>query len=212
MLSLSCVWIVVTPWTAARQAPLSKGILPAGIPEWVAISFSRGSSQPRDPTQVSCTAGRFFTTEPPGKPKHSYLMVEIIIWDAIFTLFNFYQYSLARSVFIPIPKKGNTKECSNYCTIALISHTSKIMLKILQARLQQYMNHELPDVQARFSKGRGTRDQIASIHWIIEKVREFQKNIYCFIDYAKAFDCVDHNKLWKILKEMGVPDHLTCLL
>ena len=87
------------------------------------------------------------------------------------------------------------------------------MLKILQARLQQYVSHELPDVQAAFRKGRGTRDQIANIHWIIEKAREFQKNIhFCFIDYAKAFDCVDHNKLWKILKEMGIPDHLTCLL
>ena len=87
------------------------------------------------------------------------------------------------------------------------------MLKILQARLQQYMNYELPDVQAGFRKGRGTRDQIANIHWIIEKGREFQENIYfCFIDYFKAFDCVDHNKLWKILKEMGIPDHLTCLL
>ena len=87
------------------------------------------------------------------------------------------------------------------------------MLKILQARLQQYVNAELPDVQAGFRKGRGIRDQIANIHWIIEKAREFQKNIYvCFIDYAKAFDCVDHNKLWKILKEMGIPDHLTCLL
>ena len=116
-------------------------------------------------------------------------------------------------VFIPIPKKGNAKECSNYLTIALISHASKVMLKILQARLQQYVNHELPDVQAGFRKGRGTRDQIANIPWIMEKAREFQKNIYfCFIDYAKAFDCVDHNKLWKILKEMGIPDHLTCLL
>ena len=87
------------------------------------------------------------------------------------------------------------------------------MLKILQARLQQYMNHEIPDVQAGFRKGRGTRDQIANIRWIMEKAREFQKNIYfCFLDYAKAFDCVDHNKLWKILKEMGMPDHLTCLL
>ena len=87
------------------------------------------------------------------------------------------------------------------------------MLKILQARLQQYMNHELPDVQAGFRKGRGTRDQIAKIHWIIKKVREFQKSIhFCFIDYAKAFDSVDHNKLWNILKEMGIPDHLTCLL
>uniref|UniRef100_A0A4W2HLX5 RNA-directed DNA polymerase n=1 Tax=Bos indicus x Bos taurus TaxID=30522 RepID=A0A4W2HLX5_BOBOX len=118
-----------------------------------------------------------------------------------------------RSVFVPIPKKGNAKECSNYRTIALISHASKVMLKILQARLQQYVNHELPDVQAGFRKGRGTRDQIANICWIMEKAREFQKNIYfCFIDYAKAFDCVDHNKLWTILKEMGIPDHLTCLL
>ena len=105
-----------------------------------------------------------------------------------------------RAVFIPIPKKGNAKECSNYLTIALISHASKVMLKILQARLQQYVNHELPDVQAGFRKGRATRDQIANIQWIIRKAREFQKNIYfCFIDYAKAFDCVDHNKLWKIL-------------
>ena len=104
-------------------------------------------------------------------------------------------------------------ECSNCLTIALISHASKIMLKILQARLQQYVNCELPRVQAAFRKGRGTRDQIANIHWIMEKAREFQKNIYfCFIDYAKAFDCVDHNKLWEILKEMGIPDHLTCLL
>ena len=96
----------------------------------------------------------------------------------------------------PIPKKGNAKECSNYHTIALISHASKVMLKILQARLQQYVNCELPVVQAGFRKGRGTRYQIANIRWIIEKSREFQKNIYfCFIDYAKAFDCVDHNKL-----------------
>ena len=118
-----------------------------------------------------------------------------------------------RSVFIPSPKKGNAKECSNYCTIALISHASKVMLKILQARLQQYVNHELPDIQAGFRKGRGTRDQIANILWITEKAREFQKNIYfCFIDYAKTFDFVNHNKLWKILQEMGIPDHLTCLL
>ena len=100
-----------------------------------------------------------------------------------------------------------------YRTIAFISHDSKVMLKILQAWLQQYVNHELPDVQAGFRKGRGTRDQIANIRWITEKAREFQKNIYfCFIDYANAFDCVDHNKLWKILKEMGIPDHLSCLL
>ena len=109
-----------------------------------------------------------------------------------------------RSVFIPIPKKGNAKECSNYRTIALISHASKVMLKILQARLQQYVNCELPDVQAG-----GPRHQIANIRWIIDKGRKFQKKIcFCFIDYAKAFDCVDHNKLWKILQEMGIPDHL----
>ena len=97
--------------------------------------------------------------------------------------------------------------------VELISHASKVMLKILQARLQQYVNRELPDVQAGFRKGRGTRDQIANIRWIMEKAREFQKNIYfCFIDYAKTFDCVDHNKRWKILNEMGKPDHLTCLL
>ena len=118
-----------------------------------------------------------------------------------------------RSVFIPIPKKGSAKECSNYHTIALISHTSKVMLKILQARLQQYVNHELPDVQAGFRKGRGTRDQTTNICWVMEKAKEFQKNIYfCFTDYAKAFDCVDHNKLCKTLKEMGMSDHLTCLL
>ena len=97
--------------------------------------------------------------------------------------------------------------------IALISHANKVMLKILQARLRQYMNRELPDVQAGFRKGRGTRDPIANIRWIMKKAREFQKNIYfCFIDYAKAFDCVIHNKRWKILQEMGIPDHLTCLL
>ena len=101
-----------------------------------------------------------------------------------------------RSIFIPIPKKGNAKACSNYHTIALISHDSKVTLKILQARLQQCVNRELPDVQAGFRKGRGTRDQIVNIRWIIERARGFQKSIYfCFIDYAKAFDCVDHNKL-----------------
>ena len=115
--------------------------------------------------------------------------------------------------FHSISKKGNAKECSNYCTVSLISHASKIMLKILQARLQQYMNQELPDVQAGFRKCRGTSDQIANICWIMEKAREFQKNIYfCFTDYAKAFDSVDRNKLWKILKDVGIPDHLTCLL
>ena len=108
---------------------------------------------------------------------------------------------------------SNPKECSNYHTIALISHTSRVMLKIPQARLQQYMNSEIPDDQAEYMKGTGIRDQTANIRWIIKKAREFQKNIYfCFIDYAKAFDCVDNNKLWDILKEMGIPDHLTCLL
>ena len=103
---------------------------------------------------------------------------------------------LEKIVFIPNPKKGNAKECSNYHTIALISHTSKVMLKILQTRLQQYVNHELPDAPAGFRKGRGTRDQIANIHWIIKKAREFQKNIYfCFIDCTKSFDCVDYNEL-----------------
>ena len=111
---------------------------------------------------------------------------------------------------IPIPRKGNAKECSNYHTIALIPHASKVMFKILQARLRQYVSHKFPDVQADFRKGRGTRHQIANICWIMEKAREFQKNIYfCFNDYAKAFDCVDHNKLWKILKEMAIPDLLS---
>ena len=108
-----------------------------------------------------------------------------------------------RSVFIPVPKKGSAKECSNYRTIGLISHTCKVMLKILQARLQQYVNRELPDVQAGFRKGRGTRDQIANIRWIIKKTKEFQKNFYfCFIDYAKAFDCVDP-QLWITIPNCG---------
>ena len=115
--------------------------------------------------------------------------------------------------FHPIPNKGNAKEHSNYHTIAFTSHPRKVMFKILQVRLQQHINHEVPDVQAGFRKGRGTRDQIANNHWIIKKAREFQKNIdFCFIDYVKAFDHVEHNKLWKILQEMGIPDHLTCLL
>ena len=111
------------------------------------------------------------------------------------------------------PKERQCQRMLKLSHKALISHTSKVVLKILQARLQRYVNRELPDVHDDFRKGRGTRDQIANICWIIEKAREFQKNIYfCFIDYAKAFDCVDHNKLWKILKEMGIPDHLICLL
>ena len=117
------------------------------------------------------------------------------------------------SVFILIPKKGNAQGCSNYCKISLISYAGKVIIKVLQARLQQYVNHELLDVQAGFRKGIGTRDQIANICWIIEKPREFQKNIhFCFIDYVKAFDCMNHNKLWKILKEMGIPGHLIYLL
>ena len=120
---------------------------------------------------------------------------------------------LESSVLIPIPKTGNAKEYSNYHTITLISHASRVMTKILQARLQQYMNWEIPDVQGRFRKGRGTRDQIANIHWITKKARKLQKNIYfCFIDYTKVFDCVDHYKLWKFLKEMGIPDQPTCFL
>ena len=111
------------------------------------------------------------------------------------------------------PKESQCKECSNYCTIALISHSSKVMLNTLQAILQQSVNQEIPDVQAGYRKGRGTRDQIANICWIIEKAREFQKNIYlCFIEYTKAFDCVAHNKLGKILQKMGMLDHLICLL
>ena len=126
---------------------------------------------------------------------------------------------LEKGSFIPIPKQGNAKECLNYCIIALISHAGKVMLKILQARLQQYMNRELPDVQAGFidletKKGKRTRDQIVNIYLMVtEKARGFQKNIYfCFTDYTKAFDCVDQNKLWKILQEMGIPGNPTCLL
>ena len=120
---------------------------------------------------------------------------------------------LEKVSFTPIPKKGNAKECSNQCTISLISNANEVMLKILQDRLQQYVKHELPDVQAGFRKGRETRDQIANITGSSKKQGSSRRNIYfCFIDYAKAFDCVDHNKLWKILKGIGIPDHLTCLL
>ena len=123
-------------------------------------------------------------------------------------------FTFIKKLFSPFPLSAImvvSSACSNYNTIALISHASKVMLKILQARLQQYMNWEITDVQDRFRKGRGTRDQIANIHWIIEKEREFQKNFFNFIDYTEAFDCVDHSKL-KILQEMGISDHLTCLL
>ena len=118
-----------------------------------------------------------------------------------------------RSIFISIPMKDSAKECSNYWTIVLISHASKVLIEMLHARLQQDVNRELPDVQAGFWISRGIRDQNVNTGWITEKARKFQKNIYfCFIDCSTAFDCVDHNKLWKILKEMGIPDHRTCLL
>ena len=117
------------------------------------------------------------------------------------------------SIFIPILKKGHAKECSNYHTVALVSHASEGMLKILQASLQQYMNREFPDVHTGFRKERRTRDQNANIHWINKEEREFQKNIYfCIIDYSKALDCVGHDKLWKILEVMEIPDYITCLL
>ena len=116
---------------------------------------------------------------------------------------------LERPVFIPVLQKGNAKECLNFCTIVLISHASKVILKILHTWLQHYLNQEHPDVQAGLRKGRRTRDQDANTHWILEKAREFQKNIYfCFIDFAKAFDCMDHKNLWKIVKDIGTPDHL----
>ena len=209
------------------------GISQTRILEWVAISFSRGSSWSTNQACVSCIAGEFFTAEPPRKPTilefndgdgggMTVELFQILKDDAVKELHSICQQiwktqqwprDWKGSVFIPIPKKGNAKECSDDGIVALISRASKVMLKILQAKLQQYVNCELSDVQAGFRKGRGTRDQIANIHWIIKKVREFQKNIYfCFIDYAKAFDCVDHNKLWKILQEMGIPDHMTCLL
>ena len=165
-------------------------IFQARILEWVAISFSRGSSPPRDRTWVSCTAGRFFTNWATREAK-------------IHTKPQHRPQDRERSVFIAISKKGNAKEYSNYPTTALISQASKVRLKILQARLQQYVNWKLPNVQAGFRKGRGTRDPIESICWIIEKARESQKNIYfSFIDYTKSTECMNHNKRWKILKEM----------
>ena len=165
---------------------------------------------------------KLFTCEIGAIKTHFQILFQILKDDAVNVLHSICQQlwktqqwpqDSKRSVFISVPEKGNAKECSDYCTIALISHPSNVMLKILQARLQQYTNHELPDVQAGFRKGRGNRDQIANICFITKKARGFQKNIYfCFIDYAKAFDCVDLNKLWKILQEMGISDHLTCLL
>ena len=172
--------------------------------------------------EVKWTLGSITTNTASGGDGIPVELFQILKDDAVKVLYSLCQQiwkiqqqpqDCKRSVFISIAKRGNAKVCSNYCTVALISHASKVMLKILQVRLQQYMNLELPDVQASFRKGRGTRDQIANTCWIIEKAREFQENIYfCFIDYTKAFDCVDHNKLWEILQEMRVSDDLTCLL
>ena len=172
--------------------------------------------------EVKWALGSITTNKARGGDGISAELFQIVKDDAFKVLHSIYQeiwktqqwlQGWERSVFIPIPKKSNAKECSNYRTKALMSHTSKVMFKILQARLQQYVNLELPDVQAGFRKGRGTRDQIAKICWFTEKAKEFQRSIYlCFIEYAKAFDLMDHSKLWKILKEMGIPDLLTCLL
>ena len=159
--------------------------------------------------EVKWALGRVTTNKASGDDGIPVELFQILKGDAVKVLHSMCQkiwktqqwpQDWKRSVFIPIPKKGNAKECSNYHTIAFISHASKVMLKIFQPRLQQYVNHELPDVHAGFRKGRGTKYKIANIRWIMEKAREFQKKIYfCFIDYAKAFDCVYHNKLRKIL-------------
>ena len=172
--------------------------------------------------EVKWALGSITTNKASGGDKIPVELFQILKDDAIKVLYSICQQiwkaqqwpqDWKMSVFTLIRKKGNAKECSNYRTIAFISNASKTMVKILQARLQQYMNYELQDVQAGFRKGRGTRDQNANIRWIIKKAREFQKNIYfCFIYYTKAFDCVDHNKLWKILQEIRIPDYLTCLL
>ena len=159
-------------------------------------------------------------------PLFSYLFLEIKLhnvryllifffkwWDFYYLSSNFLNFFPLDILILLLSLFSHLFYCWRGCLLWPVSHAGKVMLKILQARLQQYVNTELPDVQAGFRKGKGTRDQVANIRWIMEKTREFQKNIYfCFIDYAKAFDCVDHNKLWKILKVMGIPDHLTCLL
>ena len=184
------------------------------LPSYLGFSYLgrgvslHGCSSKAQPLLLTLDEGYLLTATPPDLARGVAPLIppaQILKDDAVKVLHSICQkiwktqqwpQDWKRSVFIPIPKKGNAKECSNHCTIALISHASKEMLKILQARLQQYVNCELPDVQAGFRKGRGTRDQIANICWIMEKARAFQKNIYfCFIDYAKAFDCVDHNKL-----------------
>ena len=172
--------------------------------------------------EIKWALGSITTNKASGGDRLPAGLFEILKDDAVKVLPSIYQQiwktqqwpqDWKRSVSIPVPKKDSAKECSNYCTNALTSHASKVMLKILQAMLQQYVNQEVPDVQAGFRKDRGTRDQIANIHWIIEKTREFQENIYfCFIDYSKAFDCVDHNKLEILSIDMGIPDHRTCLL
>ena len=168
-------------------------ILQATILEWVDFSFSRGSSQPRDQTQVSHIAGGFLPAEPQGKPKNT----------GVGSL------SLLQQIFLSQESNQGLLHC-RWIFNQLNYEGSPHMT---EARLQQYMNREISDVQTGFRKGRGTRDHIADIRWIVEKAREFQKNIcFCFIDYTKAFDCVDHNKLWKTLQEMGITDHLTCLL
>ena len=149
----------------------------------------------------------FLSSEPKGKP-NSTEVGSLSLLQGIFLAQELNQAFLhCRWILYQLSYQGGP----NYCTIALISHPSKVKLKILQTRLQQCVNQEFLDVQVGFRKGRGTRDQIANIHWIKENAREFQKN-FCFIDYTKAFDCVDHNKLWKILQEMGIPDYLICLL
>ena len=168
--------------------------------------------------EVNWALGSITTNKASGGDGIAVELFQILKNDAVKVLHSIYQQiwktqqwpqDWKRSVFIPIPQKSNAKKCSKYHTIGLISHAIKVMLKILQARLHQYMNHELPDVQLGFRKGRGTRDQIANIRWIIEKAREFQKNIYfCFIDFCQAFECVDHNKLWTVLKEIGIPTTL----
>ena len=182
------VWSLV--WHAVGQlSPCTTPIEPAPWSLYSATGDETTVRSQHTATRVkSClTLSDPMDCSPPGSSIQRSFQARVLEWGAI----------------------AFSEECSNYHTIALISYASEVMLKILQARLQQYVNHELPDVQAGFRKGRGTRDQIANIPWIMEKAREFQKNIYfCFLDYAKAFDCVDHNKLWRILKEMGIPDHL----
>ena len=176
------------------------GMFQARILEWVVISSFKGSSWPRDLTCISFIGRRILYHW--AVRNFNWAISNPKRWCCESAALNIQQMwktqqwpqDWKRSVFIPIPNKGNAKEYSNYLTIALISHASKVMLKILQVRLQQYVNHEFPDVQAVFRKGRGTRDHIANIRWIIEKASEFQKNIYfCFIGYTKVFDCVDHN-------------------